>query len=337
MKSSTPTHASSHDVAKRAGVSHMTVSRVFRSPEKVAKETREHVLANARELGYVPSNIPRGLIANHTDLAAIVVPSLANSLFTPTIEGLASALKPIGCDVIVASYENNVVLEEEVIRKLLSRRPVGIVLHGTQHTENCRDLLAHTKIPVIEIGDFIDHPIQSMISYSNFEAAKAMTNHLIMRGYKRIAFAGLGRKSSSRASQRLSGYRSALEDAGLPHHAKRVFSVPPGFAGGAELISHLMTQEDLADSIFFASDVHAIGAVLECNKRGWRVPEDIAIAGFDDHEIARLCTPALTSLVIPRREIGMRAGELIRSSLDSGMNKTQRIDLGFELQVRQSS
>ncbi|WP_417476106.1 LacI family DNA-binding transcriptional regulator [Leisingera sp.] len=337
MKPVTPSHASSHDVARRAGVSHMTVSRVFRSPDKVAKKTREHVQAVAREMGYVPSKIPRGLISNHTDLAAIIVPSLENSLFTPTIDGLASALKPIGCDVIVASYENDVELEEEVVQKLMSRRPVGIVLHGTEHTENCRDLLAHTKIPVIEIGDLIDHPIQSVVSYSNFEAAKTMTRHLIERGFERIAFAGLVPKSSHRAAQRLLGYQSALDAAQLPFNPDCVFAVPPGFVGGAEFVRNSKFQDQNIEAVFFASDVHAVGAILECQKLGIKVPQELAIAGFDAHEIGNLCTPSITSLSIPRREIGIGVGNIITRYLEEGICEAHRKDLGFDLIIRSST
>ncbi|MEQ8441332.1 MAG: LacI family DNA-binding transcriptional regulator [Alphaproteobacteria bacterium] len=332
-----PRNITSQDVARRAGVSHMTVSRVFRHPDKVTKKTRDLVESVALELGYVPSKVASGFKSDRTDLVAIVVPSIENSLFAPTINGLAEALKPLGCDVVVSAYGNDTEFEEQVVQKLLSRRPVGLVLHGTHHSKKCESLLRSAKTPLIEVGDLIETPIDHVISFSNFDAAKAMTTHLIGVGYRKIALVGLDPRNNDRARLRLEGYKSALLEAGLDFDPAFVKAATPGFEAGATAVREIVESSQGVDAVFCSGDVHAIGALLECKKRGWRVPKDIAIAGFDDHEIATHLDPALTTLSLPRMEIGTLAGQLIARYLASEELEPTSMDVGFSILERDST
>ena len=210
-------------------------------------------------------------------------------------------------------------------------------MHSTVHTPTCAQLLKRSGIPVIEVGDLTDDPIDSVVSYSNQDASRVMTRHLIDRGRRRIGFVMLDSRDNRRVEARLAGYRRALSDADLAFDPDLVREAGPGFQAGGRALVSLVAQEPAPDAVFFSGDVHAIGALMEAQRRNWAVPDRIAIAGFDDHEIADQIVPPLTTLAIPRDEIGRRAAELILGRIDGTIAESQRQNLGFSLTVRGST
>ena len=331
------THARMQDVAKRASVSAMTVSRALRAPDQVSEKTRRRIARAVRDVDYVPNELAGGLRAfNRTKLVAAIVPSVRNSLFAATSHGMSDALRARGINLMLGDSHYSPDEEEDLVRAFLAQRPCGIVLHEAVRSPHARKLLLKSGIPVVEVGDFTRNPLDMVVSYSNYSAGKAMTRHLVERGYKRIGFASLATAITARSAARLKGYKAALREAGLPVELARIAEVAGGFASGGAALVKLV--EAGADAIFFAGDVLAVGAALECQRRGWSVPKRIAIASFDDHEIAAQVTPALTALKIPRYEIGRRAAELILER-HSGVkhSKPVAIDVGFEIIARDST
>ena len=331
------THARLEDVAKRASVSAMTVSRALRAPDQVSEKTRRRIARAVRDVGYVPNELAGGLRTfNRTKLVAAIVPSVRNSLFAATSHGMADALRARGVNLMLGDSHYSPAEEEDLVTAFLAQRPCGIVLHDAVRSPHARKLLLKSGIPIVEVGDLTRRPLDMVVSYSNFAAAKAMTRHLIARGYRRIGFASLATAITARSAARLKGYRAALREAGLTANPAHIVEVEGGFAsGGAALVTLVAAG---ADAVFFAGDVLAVGAVLECQRRGWSVPGRVAIASFDDHEIAAQVSPALTALRIPRYEIGRRAAELI---LDRHHGVRRRapviVDLGFEVIARDST
>ncbi|HYF18021.1 MAG TPA: LacI family DNA-binding transcriptional regulator [Ramlibacter sp.] len=327
------------DVAARAGVSAMTVSRALKDPEQVTDETRRRVTAAVRETGYVPNGLAGVLkSAGHSKLVAAIFPSLQNSLFAHTIQGLADTLQASGLHLMVADSRRSREVEESLVESLLAHRPSAIVLHETVHTPKARRMLARAGIPVVEIGDLSPQPIDSLVSFSNRDAAAAMTNHLLECGYRRIGFASLALAGNVRARHRREGFELALRQAGITPAPHLMLEAPAGFDSGAAALAQLTSAEPKLQAIFFAGDVLATGALLECQQRGWAVPRRLAIASFDDYDIHDRLKPRLTVVQVPRYEIGSRAAGLIIEAIARGGGHTsQMLDLGFRIAAHDST
>lgn len=324
------------DVAHAAGVSLMTVSRALREPHKLSEETRKAVMDAVHKIGYVPNSIAANLASNRSNVVGQIVPSIQNSLYADTMKGTADVLRKAGLHLLLADSGYSLQEEEALIGAFLAQRVAGLILHNTDHTPRALQMIARAGIPVIETGDVPRHPVDMVVSYANAEAAKAMTLHLAQRGYQRIGFVSLDTKINRRARERLRGYQAALKSLGRRADPALVLEVAPGLTSGAHALVDMMTRAPDVDAVFFAGDVLVIGALFEAQRRGWKVPGRIALAGFDDLDILQHTVPKLTCLRLPRLEIGRRSAEALLARL-RGDEESVRIDLGFEVIQREST
>lgn len=324
------------DVAKAAGVSLMTVSRALREPQRLSEETRKTVLDAVKKIGYVPNSIAANLASNRSNVVGQIVPSIQNSLYAETVKGSADVLRTAGMHLLLADSGYSMQEEEALIGAFLAQRVCGLILHNTDHTPRALQMIERAGVPVIETGDIPRSPIDMVASYSNAEAAKAMTMHLAARGYRRIGFVSLDTRINRRARERLRGHVAALKAVGLPKDPILISEVEPGLTSGAHAMVDMISRAPDVDAIFFAGDVLAIGALFEAQRRGWKVPTRIAIAGFDDLDILQHTVPRLTCLRLPRLEIGRRSAEALLERVRGGGGRV-RLDLGFEVVQREST
>lgn len=323
------------DVAERARVSRMTVSRALNQPETVNEKLRNRVLEAVQELGYVHNHLARSLSSRRSNVIGLVLPSLENSIFAQTMKGISDVLRPLGYHLMIAESGDDPEGEEQVIAAFLAQRVGGLILHSTNHSATAVRMLRASQTPVVENGDLPTDPVDMVVSYSNRAAAKAMTLHLGRLGYKRIAFAGLA--ANPRATQRHLGFQDALKELGLESDQGNTVAVSRGFGGGTEAIAYLEANMPDADALFCAGDVLAASALFECERRGWSVPGRLAIASFDDLDLMRHVNPSLTSLRLPRYEIGRRSAQLILDRIDERAMAVKIVDLGFEIVQRAST
>ncbi|HVZ43590.1 MAG TPA: LacI family DNA-binding transcriptional regulator [Ramlibacter sp.] len=324
------------DVAHAAGVSLMTVSRALREPHKLSEETRKLVLDAVQKIGYVPNSIAAHLASNRSNVVGQIVPSIQNSLYADTVKGTADVLRTAGLHLLIADSGYSLQEEEALIGAFLAQRVAGLILHNTDHTPKALQMIERAGVPVIETGDMPRDPVDMVVSYSNAEAAKAMTLHLAARGYRRIGFASLETKNNRRSRERLRGYLAALKTLGRRKDERLVIETAGGLTGGAHAMVAMIQRAPDVDAIFFAGDVLAIGALFEAQRRGWKVPGRIAIAGFDDLDILQHTVPKLTCLRLPRLEIGRRSAEALLERMH-GNHERVRLDLGFEVIQREST
>jgi LacI family gluconate utilization system Gnt-I transcriptional repressor len=324
------------DVAKAAGVSLMTVSRALREPGRLSEETRKTVLDAVQKIGYVPNSIAANLASNRSSVVGQIVPSIQNSLYADTVKGSADVLRTAGMHLMLADSGYSMQEEEALIGAFLAQRVCGLILHNTDHTPRALQMIERAGVPVIETGDIPRDPIDMVVSYSNAEAAKAMTMHLAARGYKRIGFVSLDTKINRRARERLRGHLAALKALGMKKDPLLISEVGPGLTSGAHAMVDMLSRAPGVDAIFFAGDVLAIGALFEAQRRGWKVPGRIAIAGFDDLDILQHTVPRLTCLRLPRLEIGRRGAEALLARVRGGGEQV-RLNLGFEVIQREST
>ena len=325
------------DIARHAGVSPMTVSRALRDPASVSEKMRRKVDAAVQEYSYLPNRIAGSLSSKRSNVVGLIVPSIRNSLYANMIQAISDVLRANGFHLMIADSGHRLDDEEALVSAMLAQRVCGLVLHNTRHNKRVRDLVAKTGVPVIETGNLPSQPLDMAVSYSNYEAARAMTAHLGRLGYRKIGFVTLPLRDNDRSQARRRGYFAALKELGLPLDPSLVLEAAGGFSEGADSLVRLIQTHPGLDAGFFAGDVLAIGALFECQRRGWAVPGRVAIASFDDLDLLRHAVPAVTTLRIPRQEIGRRSAELLVNRLLGAPPEHVRIDVGFEVVQREST
>jgi len=323
------------EVAQLAGVSAMTVSRAMRNPASVTPATLSRIQSAVASTGYVPNRIAGSLASRRTRIVGMIVPSLRNSLFAESIQGMSDNLGA-AADLLIADSGYTLKGEEAAVLAFLSQRVCGIVLHNTKHTPRTRLMLQNAGIPCVETGNLVAQPIDMAVGFSNRAAAAAMTAHLIGRGYRRIGFVSLATKDNDRAAERRRGYLDALAQHGLAHDPALTLEAPPGLRSGGAALAQLVETAG-ADAVFLSGDVLATGALLEAHRRGWAVPGRVAIAGSDDSELQETVIPPLTTIRFPRYEIGRRAAGLLLDRLEGRASGRIVVDLGFEIIQRASA
>jgi LacI family transcriptional regulator, gluconate utilization system Gnt-I transcriptional repressor len=323
------------DVASLAGTSAMTVSRALRQPGKVAPETLARIMAAVDALGYVPNLSASSLASRRSGILAVLVPTIGNSIFSETVRGVADAVAAADLSLLIGDFGYSEGTRRKLVRALVGRQPDALVIVGAVHDEAVRTALRRQAAPVVETWELSPDPIDMIVGFSNFEAGAAVARHLVERGRTRCAFVG-GRES--RAQARLAGFEAALAAAGAPSPA---YEVPADLSiiAGREALGRILAGTPDIDGIFFATDVMAVGGLLECQRRGIAVPGRIAIAGLGNLEMGRQMQPALTTIEIPAYAMGHRAGELILARLakDGAADGERVIDLGFSLLARETT
>lgn len=326
------------DVARSAGVSAITVSRALRMPGRVAPATRARVEAAVQALGYVPNLVAGALKSQRSNIVVAIVPTLVSAIFAETVEGLTSVLREHGYQLLIANSGYAPETEESLVRAFLGRRPDAIVLTGIHHTAGARAQVRAAGIPVVETWELADDPIDMNVGFSNRDAARRLTEALLGRGYRRIAFAGVDPAVELRSRRREEGYRAAMRAARLAPVVHRLDAAERGLTmrSGARAAATLLAARPRIEAVMFANDFPAFGAMAECARRGVAVPAGLAVAGFGDFEVAREACPALTTVRVPGREMGRRAAAMILDRL-AGRPVANRVDLGFEVVLRESA
>ena len=330
------------DVAARAGVSTMTVSRALKDGASIAEDTRKRIMKAVDELGYVLDLSAGSLSSKRSGFVAALIPSINNSNFADTARGLTDALEGSGLQLLLAYTDYSVEKEEELIASLLRRRPEAIVVTGGSHTPRARKLLVSSGIPVVETWDLPKRPVRHVVGFSNAEASKALVRYLHAKGYRRIAFIGGTTNRDTRGADRRAGYEAAMAELGLTESRVISFGTPPiSMKQGGEAVARLMEQWPEVEAAICVSDLSAFGAVMECNRRKWKVPQRIAIAGFGDFEVSSCCYPAITTVGVHCYDIGYKAGDLLLRAIDGERTgvpvAAETIITEFEVIARESA
>ena len=305
------------DVARLAGVSKMTVSRVL-AGHSVAADTRERVCRAIDQLGYVADAAAGALSSGRSEFVAVLVPSLSSSNFSDTVRGLTDALEPHGLQLLLGDTDYDLEREERLVRSMLRHQPRCVALTGAQHTDATRKLLARSSIPVVEMWDLPTRPIDTAVGFSNVRAARAMVRHLAERGYRRIGFLGGASELDRRGLDRLKGYQAEIKALGLgAPRVVRLGDSPITMSHGGPAMAAMLEQWPDIDAVMCVSDMSAFGAIMECHRRGLSVPTDVAVAGFGNFEVASCCHPTITTVSVDAYGIGQHTGEALLAALQA--------------------
>lgn len=328
------------DVARRAGVSTMTVSRALRREGRVSEETKRRILLAVNELGYVLDQSAGSLSSGKTGFVAALIPSINNSNFADTARGITDELENTGLQLLLGYTEYTVEKEEQLIEAMLRRRPEGIILTGGSHTDRARRLMENASIPVVETWELPANPIDQVVGFSNEEAMALLVKTLAAKGYRKFGYIGGTTSRDTRGSQRHAGFVRAIEELGLPQGRLVSFGVPPISIeqGGQAVVSMLERWPD-TEVVLCVSDLSAFGAVMECQRRGMHIPKDVAIAGFGDFEIAAYCHPRITTVNVDCYGIGQQAARRLYQMIrgESQDNGQETILTSYKVIEREST
>jgi len=280
-----------------------------------------------RQLGYVPNQIAGALAGARTKSVGVLVPTIANSIFADTVQGLSDELEPLGYAVILAQSRYDAAREDRVLSALLSRRPEAIIMVGSPATEDGARLLRRAGIPVVETWELPSEPIDAVAGFDNYAAGVAVAQHLIAGGRKKFAFIG---GDDPRATRRWNGFRHTLRQAGVADPRRLVLD--RNASGSVAALAELPG----IDAVFAANDAHAIGFMsglrnAGLSRSGPAAQQPVAVIGLGDLEMGRLISPSLSTIRVHGDAIGRTAARLVLTQ-----EGPRRVDLGFELVLRDS-
>ena len=328
--------ATLNDVAIEAGVSPITVSRALRGTRAVAPDLILKVNAAVKKIGYVPDPAARALASQTSNTVAILVPLLSNTLFVDLIEAVQTTLMPAGYQTLIGITHYDPAQEQRLITSYMAYRPAGYLVTGFDRTPASRRMLSQSKAPTVHMMETARAKNLYSVGFSQSDAGAELTEHLLKRGRKRIVF--VGAQLDDRAMQRLDGYRQALKKTRFYDAKFEVLDQRSSSIGlGAELFNQIIAKHPQVDAMFFCNDDLAHGGLLAALKRGIKVPEQIAIAGFNDLAGSSEMPPPLTTIRTRRSEIGEQSAELLLRLIRKIDVPDRSIDVGYELIIRQST
>ncbi|MHC2250367.1 LacI family gluconate utilization system Gnt-I transcriptional repressor [Bradyrhizobium embrapense] len=324
------------EVAKLAGVSPITASRFFRNPQALSAGKRARVESAAKELGYVPNLAARALASQRTEVIGVLIPSLTNNVFSDVLRGIYDALDGSRYSIQLANTRYSILQEERLLRLFLAQKPAGLIVTGINQTADSRAIMETVDCPIVQIMEIGPSPVDMMIGFSHFDAARAAIGHLLAQGYRRIGF--LGARMDPRVQHRLDGYRAAMSDAALLDPQLIVTTaIPTSVTLGGTLLADLLAKAPDIDAVFCVNDDLALGALFECKRRHMAVPGQLAIVGFNDLEFMASSEPTLSSVRTNRYEMGRNAAAMVIETLEGRRPAEPVVDLGFSIMERQSS
>ena len=315
------------DIADLAGLNKMTVSRYLRDPNQVSQRSRTLIARIMEENNYIPNRAPEILLNARSKTFGVLIPSFRNLIFADVLAGIESVTSAHQYQTLIANYEYDPEREEREVLNLLSYNIDGLILTGKQHTERMMQYLRASGIPVAELMDLSENPMDIQVGFDNEKAAFEMTQAFIESGKRNIAY--FGSMDDPRDISRFRGTQAALAPHGLSawHLAPKSIS---SITLGRQMFLQLMRDRPQTNAIFCTNDDLAVGVLLECQAQQRNIPKDIAIAGFHGLEIGRARLQKIASVVTPRYEMGKVAAELLLMRL-GGKDTPESVNLGYQI------
>lgn len=326
--------ATVQDVARLAGVSAMTVSRALNVPDKVTPDTLRRVREAVDQLGYVPNAMASGLRMSRARMVAALLPTLVGPVFQELVESLAATLGRQGYQLLIGQTGYDAAQEEALVRGVIQRRPDGIVLVGVASSDGVRQALRASKIPVVETWDLTADPVDMVVGFSHVAIGRDVAAFLHARGHRQMAIITA---DDTRARSRTQAFLTQAQALGADV-VERFLTVAPSTLGeGRRGLATLLQSHPGITGVFCSSDSLALGAAIEAQHRGLKVPQQLAIIGMGDQSFARDAQPPLTTVRLDGTRIGALAAELTMARAEGRAVEQTVVDVGFHLVEREST
>ena len=327
------------DIARVLNVSVATVSRAFNDKYDVKKETRELILQKAREMGYKPNPIARKLLQKHSYNIGVIVPEFINSFFPQVIIGIQQVFLERNYQVIIMQSNECAEMELKNLISMENNMVDGLLIslsRETQHSEYLEQLIKE-NFPVVLFNRVSENLAASKVVFNDYKWALFATEHLIEQGYRNIMHLS-GPLNLSLIQDRIRGFKKAMEKHGLPCGADHIVEAGIFIEDGEKTMERLIETGRVPEAIFATNDPTAIGAMKVLKKHGFKIPQDVAIVGFSNTQMAEIVEPALTSIEQPTTEMGRIAAELLLEQITAETPPSPKtITLEGKLIVRESS
>lgn len=308
------------DVARRAGVSPMTVSKVLRDTGRVGADTRARVKRAADELGYVPNGLAGALAARSTPIVGVLIPSVSDGVYAQVLAGINAVLRPRGVQTFIGETFFNPELETALLRTMLPFRPTGLILAGgIARTPAADRLLARRNTPAVQIWDGDSPGLDATVGLSHQEAGCMAARHFLTLGVRHCAYVGAQLEADICARRRLLGFRETLAQAGVELVEITDPDLPRQADTGRDLTERLLARGARVDAVHYLNDAMALGGLRALFAAGVRVPTDVSVMGFNGTSCATSVRTRLTTLDLPREDIGRNAAECILALRDGAV------------------
>jgi LacI family transcriptional regulator len=325
------------DIAKTAGVSVMTVSRALNDKPDICKETKNYILKIARELGYTPNSLAKSLVTRKTYTIGIIVPDNLDPFYPEVVQGIADQCRDRGYSIILCHSLGNADKELEYLVLLRSKRVDGMIIYPVQEDDRYVDELKGSTIPFVFVGRHTDALNCDYVMNDNVHGAYLAVKHLIQKGHKKITYI-CAKPAASSGKERIAGCKKAINASELPSSALNVMTCKPNIESCHQTVEELIAKNDNSTAIFVWDDKLAIGALRAILEAGLHIPQDIALVGYNDTEIARHLFPPLTTIRHASYQIGEIAAQILVDRLESEQDvETKQIVLKPELVVRSTT
>ena len=321
-------------VGRLAGVSQVTVSRALNDPKKVSANTLKRIQDAIELTGYVPNMVAGALASKRSQLIAALVPSITNVIYSDLMQNFIDVIRGSGYHVLMAETGFSQEEEQAVLSTMLSRRPDGILLTGIHHSAGCKRMLLGAGIPVVEVWDTTESPIDVCIGFSHIRAGEEMAQFAFEHGYRKAIAVSAG---DERALRR--------KDAFCTRFGKLTGTRPDAicFESGATIergrngLARAIDGGFRNGLVMCSSDLLAHGVLIEAQSRGISVPGDIAVMGFGNQDFSAFTLPALTTVDIDRKHLGAQAAEALVARIGNQELPGRSIDVGFQIIPRASA
>jgi len=327
------------DVAREAGVSVNTVSRALNGKPDVSPETRARVLKVAKRLGYRPDRLARGLRSNKTGTIGVIVTDIANPFFGALVKGVEEAARKSNYSIILQDTDEDYEREEEAIQVMLAERVDGLLITPVQTGTETIERLKESGLPFVLLGRYFDDLETDYVVTDDVKGGFLATEHLIKLGHRRIAMIN-GSLHISSARERFQGYRKALNHYGVELDESLISAGAITMEDGYRISKSFLAQRDRPTAIFAYSDFVAFGVMKAVREAGLKIPEDVAVIGYDDVRFSSCLEVPLTTVRIPKEKMGAKAMEVLIGKIMNNERKSKsfrKVKLPVKLIIRSTT
>ncbi len=307
------------DIARKAEVSHSTVSRVLNGSPLIPEETAERVRQIANQLGYLPSAAARTLKTNRSQALGVIIRNIDDPFFSEILQGIEEVAQASGYSLFMAAAQHSLEREQAIVQAMVERRVDGMVICSTPvSTEQSRQF-ASFGVPIVLVNNQAAEEYRYSIYHDDVYGSRQVTHHLIENGHRKIAY--LGNAHAGRSTlDRLAGFRQALETAGIPIPGGYIHQVPGGRPeNGIAGLEHFLGLDELPTALVCYNDMIAIGVLQGLQRAGVHVPDQMSVTGFDNILFSAYTNPSLTTFDQPKRSIGAEAARLVLGLLNGAV------------------
>lgn len=326
-----------YDVAREAGVSMATVSRVVNGNPNVKPTTRKKVLDAIERLGYRPNAVARGLASKKTTTVGVIIPDISNVFFAELARGIEDIATMYKYNIILSNSDQNKEKELHLLNTMLGKQVDGILFMGGHITSEHVEEFKKSPVPIVLAATIEENNEIPSVNIDYEQAAYDAVHYLIEKGHKNIGFIAGPLEEPSNMDFKLAGYRRALDDANLPYDDTNIYIGDYTYDAGLEAIQEFKENGLKQTAIFASTDEMALGVIHGAQDHGLSVPDDMEIVGFDNTRLAVMVRPQLTTVVQPMYDIGAVAMRLLTKYMNKENVDDHIVVLPHRIEFRQST